>query len=814
MSERLEEIAFTGTDIQRLWRAQRVRFLYLGLCVAFLSLLYFARKAPVYEVDATFWHPSVVHQGSGLAKLLDGLLPLQGEDEIHIRSLLSSKRLLRSAAERFGLQVCVQRSGVLQRIGRRVRDNFRAEFGKVLAAPRPFRFRDVRYDGQRTLALRLQFVDPEQFVLLDAKGTTVAQGRLGESVEGKGFRFCLEEKSKGTEVGVSYPLTVHPWQTATKELLRCLSVKPSPVDGQVMHLTLTHHDRTMAQQCLTDLIGRCQAFYKRENEAKGRVQLAHLEKRRAELEQQFGLALNEQMEFLQKSFREGMLSDGEDATPPHGKQQAATRYDRDLSGQENMSLYAQLRSLLLQNQLQQKQMELPAQVSPEEGLGVTLEMSQELYSGYNEQLEQLHVHLQELMYLKEQLQRPEFELSHAGSTLTDFTSQELIRRACDISLQLRDEKNRSPKEQAQLKEAMGIQKRFFADHLDKMIEISRLQEHFLEGKKQALSAQCAQLLSREGHFLQAKMGELQAQMRNWPEHMRTELHLKLKREIIASMVAEVAKAAEAKKLGLCLHGVEGKPLDPAISALAPRPPFLLLSTAVTTLFMTGGIFLLYVLRTVFKGFPPSEGTLEALGFATAGELHMRSISTLGEMGDDTLRSLREIVRFCASQQELQSVVALLGGGEIDISAPLAELFHMQGKRVLLVQCRAPSLVPSSHQPGLWHYLTGEVETCPVRSGERFDFLPCGGSSRHMPEMLGHPRFTSLIATFAAQYDIVLLQASGRVDIAQDTPLLKLATKGVVLYSSEPIGTLRAFQTCRQVIFVHVDSEGQARGRGC
>lgn len=138
-----------------------------------------------------------------------------------------------------------------------------------------------------------------------------------------------------------------------------------------------------------------------------------------------------------------------------------------------------------------------------------------------------------------------------------------------------------------------------------------------------------------------------------------------------------------------------------------------------------------------------------------------------------------------------------GEGKSTVAASLAYAFAVAGKRTLLLECdmRASSLAKRlslEPEPGLTEILTGratleqatrtvEGDHSPRRGRRRsrrgrragagedrmssFDCVPAGGPTPRAPELLGSKRFEVLLEDLAAEYDVILIDSSPLLPVA-------------------------------------------------
>ena len=415
--------------------------------------------------------------------------------------------------------------------------------------------------------------------------------------------------------------------------------------------------------------------------------------------------------------------------------------------------------------------------------GLTLEMAQKLYLDYNQQLDSLQASMRQLLFLRDQVQDPAFELSSLVTVLSDPVTQELVGKASEISLSLQDGNNRSAKEQERLREALTTQKQFIGHHLEQTVELSKLRAKLLEEKLASLQKSTIGLMQQEKKFLEEKLQEISLKMADVPEKWRVENQLLLKKDMCMSLLHGLAELTESKNIGHNLFQADSRPLDRSLPPLYPRPPRLILFSLLAAFLAALAAYLAYLFHNMATGMPVSLEMLQLLGIKSCGELTADANCSFEKLSDKNLETLRRTATFLAGQNASgRGVVgALICGKNSDFSRNLAELLSMQGKRVLAVQCVFDAATPS---PGLWQYLSGEVASCPIQKQINYDYLPMGGSTRHGVEMLHNPKFLAFLSAMKERYEYVLLFSSASPVMSEAHAFLALSDAILVAASEE------------------------------
>ena len=214
-------------------------------------------------------------------------------------------------------------------------------------------------------------------------------------------------------------------------------------------------------------------------------------------------------------------------------------------------------------------------VLQDEFSGLSLSTAQGLLVEYTRQRDNLQAQMRELVFLREQLGSADFEMSSLGGVFDDAVTRDIVNKASAIALQLKDENNRSTREQERLLETLQTQKNFLSQYLFQTIELKRLRVKLLADKIASLQQATLSLLENEKDLLKHKLGELNAKMGDLPEKWRRESLLMLQKELGAMMLEGVSQLVETKSLGQHTFQISSKPLDKSVPPSVPilKKPF-------------------------------------------------------------------------------------------------------------------------------------------------------------------------------------------------------------------------------------------------
>ena len=260
------------------------------------------------------------------------------------------------------------------------------------------------------------------------------------------------------------------------------------------------------------------------------------------------------------------------------------------------------------------------QREPADFTGLSLETAQRLMVEYTRQRDSLQAEMKELLYLRKRLARPDFELSSLGVVINDPVTNELIQKASTIALQLKDNNNRSEREQERLLDALKTQKTFLSQYIFQTVDLKKLRSKLLEDKIASLRRSTVDLLKSEKELLGQKLQEINLKMGDLPEKWRRESLLSLKKEIGSLMIQAVTQLTETKSLSQHTFQVGSKPLDSAVPPMKPKSSKLFLLSIIAAIFGGAGFYFLQLCRALLKGLPVSQENLKLSGFPVSGSL--------------------------------------------------------------------------------------------------------------------------------------------------------------------------------------------------
>lgn len=779
------------SDLKRWFVKLRLSvFKVMGACFL-VCLVFLSQRELKYQAEATFRH---AHQRSKdliqLNKLVSKILPSQTESSAI--SLMTSKLILKQAMEDLGLQMLVQPHFFTRpmNVGRQ----FLFELGIPPNKRNLFSFSSVHYSGKNSSTLYLKCLSSEQFEIYDRKKQLLRRGNIKEQIVLDSLSFTVESIKNDVVLGKWYCIRVLPSESVVNDLRKNLTVKINKNDSHLLQLHFSHPDPVIAADVVNQVMYCFEQFVKSEHEEEIKAQLAYLQTRQQDLMNLLDHSLGDYVAYLKKVVsEEGFTGSAQQIEMLALPQQEFTSKLFDLEieykrwkNEQDVCLEQKNDSLSKPSDIQQQLAsldfshikELPLSEKAIDVLhDIDLPTAHILYQQYSREIQETLKNIQEWEDILNQIPSPEMDISSLSPILIDPVSQEMIRKAATISLELRDEQNRSSKEHERLKTLLDIQKEFLSGHLKQRIHFADLKLKTLETNMQSLRETALFLVENEKNLVQEKLSDLQQKINNFPEKWKLENELKFRKKIIKTMVESLTHMVESKMADQHLFRLESKPLDLARIPELPLKPHLLLFALVGT--FAGGLgYLVYqFFKSVSSGFMVSSEGIKQLQQPYFGSLHA-PLTSLDRLKENELNSFRKALQFMEVHEK--GVSLILGKGAAELSVNLAELISLQGVRLLLIDL---IFHKDTNAQGLWHYVEGADASLCIQKGE-FDQMDLGAAVPFIVEWMQHEKFIKALERLKTNYDLILLSTPASLSSPEAQVLHRIVRKTLAILHEE------------------------------
>lgn len=416
--------------------------------------------------------------------------------------------------------------------------------------------------------------------------------------------------------------------------------------------------------------------------------------------------------------------------------------------------------------------------------GINLEVATDLYRDYSKQLIQMESVIRQNVFFIHQIEDPHFEITSLSAGLNDPISSEIIRKASQLVLNLRDQNNQSLREQERIKEELTLERTFLTLHLQQMVQLMELNKQLIDEKIFALQNVSLELIHQRislleknlQDYLQSRLHNLQqertlikrhlenihAEMAQLPQKWVSEQLLTQEVATNHLIVEEIAKLVETKNISHNLEVIQSAPIDLALSPVYPLTPKVVL-LGFLGFFIGGCLGSCFVLaRSLSHGLKVSAHYLEQMGSHISGVLtsplsHKKNLLQEGNL--ETLRRLQvyfdsaRLENLCSGMPENKLLLLIQGNGP-DYAPFLANLFVKRGRRVLILDLNF-NQTSTSFSPGILQYLEGKIDVPFIQKGEHGDWMAAGGTSLFVSEMIASSAFQKLIDQLKPSYDWIL-----------------------------------------------------------
>ncbi len=856
-SHQEEKFPLSFSDLFFVLRHSKRTIYYWALAIGMVSLLFALTRPIYYQAEATFREKSMKSVEGGASGSLLQLLSsgsLNGDQEA--LSVFSSYKLLSKVIEQLGLQARLEAQADREGVWRLIKNNAKLAWAACRRQRRPvledfscpLKISELVYKGEIPLAFLLKMKEKgsyELFDLFQAK-RSIGEGKWGEVFEWEGLSFILDPPPSppSSPLPETFYLTISSLPESVKELIKHLELDISKSDKNLVKLKYKHRDRHLASAVLNTAMSRYQDFIKSHHDRLAIQQLDYLSVRRGQLKENLTEAMQQHAHFLTHDlYSAGFIETDKEmeflAKSQHEYKQRLLDKDLEIKRLEQVhpghfvhydhyqnegdptvinTILGELRTLKQQKEgveieLLQKSTALSAlteRASSEDYRGMTLEGATELYHDYSKQHIQMESTVRQMLFFIHQMEDPSFEISSLSAGLTDPISLEIIRKAGELVLNLKDQNNQSPREQERIKEELSQERIFLSAHLQQMVQLMKLNQALLNEKIVALQQVSLDLirqrmtlleknlqeylqsrlhnLHQERELIKAHLENIHSQMMGLPKKWAAEKLIEQEVETNELIVEEIAKLVESKNISHHLEVIQSAPLDFAFPPLHPFVPKALLWSVLGGLlgtFFGFGAALVFALR---EGIPVSAAHLEERGYHVSGTLVSPLEASHSLLHNQDLETLRRLQASFDFQTKTVPLLLLLEGEGPHYASHLALLFLKRGKRVLILDLDFTDRRNES-SAGLLQYLLGEISYPCIEHTPNGDRLAAGGYHPFANEMVASPLFQQLVEQLKQEYDLILAVSRVLPCSVEAETLLPLFHRAVVTISREKTNDL-------------------------
>lgn len=444
------------------------------------------------------------------------------------------------------------------------------------------------------------------------------------------------------------------------------------------------------------------------------------------------------------------------------------------------------------------------QMGSKEFQGIDLATANQLYLNYSKSVNELEADILHHTFLLNQMQDPLFEISALSTVLQDPISRDIVAKASQLTLLLKDRDNRTQREIERAQAELALQRTFLIQHVKQTQELLILRKGLFQDKMYSLQNTTLELIqqmisvlhqqiedyvkSRRDNLEQERLsiakqqGILKGEMASLPEKWASEKMIEQHLEMTKKMIEKITEAVETKNIASNLDLSQSAPIDTAFPSVHPQRSKFLLLGVLGALIGAFGMTAWVLGQAMQNGIPASSDNLHSLQRHFIGNL---------KNGVETLRRIATQLTPCSR------ALLLISSGP-NYAPELAQLIGKAGRKTLII----PISFDTPHTtPGLMEYLEGQLDQVKITSRIGFDFLEPGNASPHAPELIRTPRFEKLLDQLQAQYSCILLVSRAPPTSSEGLQALSLAPCAILTLTNETLPQLRSLPTPPQIHFL-------------
>jgi len=437
--------------------------------------------------------------------------------------------------------------------------------------------------------------------------------------------------------------------------------------------------------------------------------------------------------------------------------------------------------------------------------GLDLEMAKDLHLTYTHQLDEISLKRQELQLALEKMEEEDFDVSSLMHLAEDEMSRQVMQENTRLMSDLKNEKYFSDRDRVRMREQLTRNKEFLHHHFFDKIELIELRSEMMISKMSALKQEIQHLIDQEidlterqierlfkeqvaaleaeNSYLQEQLLKVHEELKSLPHKWLMENRMQLQSDLNISMMEGMSQLVESKNIEHHLLQVESKPIDVAYVPLKPKENSLILYGILGALL--GALVLLGIDIGVrlSRGLPVSVEHLRMKHLQAIGPFPHKIGAKLDRVSARHLEMLRHMFRFFFQETPLIGGVVL--NGKENYTPLLGELFHISGKKTLLIE-----LFPRKEEKvGLMDYLTGTVKELIIKRREKFDLIPFGFAHPYAMEILSRRGWPHVLEQLQQMYSVILIVTRTQATHSETQQLMHSLQKVVITLDEESLHDL-------------------------
>ncbi len=847
MSNKNDSYILTIGDFFRQCLKSKKLIIRMSYGFALFAFLFYLTSTPLYIFEGTFQDKG--KSQSIMSQSFSELMMMgSGKHESEAVTFMKSRKLMENVVAAEGGQAYVDTHAIKFPLLKKIKDNISLEYADwtskqfpVLEDPKqPISVINVNYKGNYPYGVAVHFDDEENYTVYDPTLKEPLKGHMGKNFVHPQFQWTLVKSDVEPLSSKDYDISLSPMENVLQGIRYLYSIDIDKFDKNLIRIKYCDTDRNRGCAYVNSLMSAYQDYLEEEHQRIAGRQLNYLEERQNEIISNLRKAMED---YALTASADGQAARGFSALQKESdnlsKLQVETNQrlmDIDLESSRLKSMIAGGKCVyydrytdrgdpaVINNILQQirdyeRQSDslLASLVAPTEKKeetvhefsGMDLDSAKQLHMSYSKDLSDVQADLKQYSHLINQVQEPDFEVCSLGTVLQDPVSAERIARASNLLLALKDQNNRTQKEQTRLRQDLDLEKTFLTLHLKQTTHLLGLKENLITQKIRTLqntsydlTRQQIEILKKHlGDYLQARLENLQhekdllnnylkqldAKIQTIGEKLINELLVDQHIELTQTMVEELTKLVESKNISSNMELIQSAPVDIAKPPIHPKFPKLLIKTILGSI-LGALLGLAWVFFNILRvGIPATPTNLRLSGELVAGELTDLSSESEGKpLRDSNLNVLRRAIGLL-EKQKAQSI--LIAGHSYDIAPHLATLLKEKGEPAILLPLNFQNADPGD---GLLQFLRGEIPFPKIIKCSGYDRIATGGVTRHSTELLKNPQFKLLIDKLRSDYKWIIGVCKAPIESAEAEMIVPLFDRTVVCLENETIEQLDAY----------------------
>lgn len=673
--ENKDKFSVSFSDIVRLLKQGRGKIisfiLICGLFGAVLSLI----QPLQYKAEGSFKEKGMKSNDISSSSIVGALVRGNGVVDNEAASLMISRRIVKETIQKLQLQAVLFAIDDREKLFQNIKNNILLVWESLANSRQiiipdlccPIKIQKLIYEGEIPLNFVVELQENGQFELVDTLNDEKLPvlGKLNEPFQYEELSFVLvPSKFKNSLKKQTFNLRIEPLEKTYLEVLKNLKIEMSKKDPSLLNITYAHRDRYLAKEVINTIMHSYQDYLRDFHRALTSQQLSYLEDRRKELATNLVDVMHKHANFLvhdlydtgfiesenemrflaeSKHVYKQKLRDNEleikrllniipntfafyDHGAANGKNSVINEIFNELrllkEKKEILELEVKKKSIaqedILKDPLKNQWID---QKASDEYRGINLELATDLYLDFSKQQVELEKSIRQNLFFINQIEDPNFEITSLSAGLEDSVSVEMIQKASELILNLRDQDNQSPREQERIKSELKLQRTFLTMHLKQMVQLIELNKFLIDEKILSLQNISLRLiyqriallenslndylktrlenLKQENQIVINQMEHIHQEMKQIPQKWISEQLLTQEVATNRLIVEEIARLVESKNIADNIEIVQSAPIDLAFVPTHPiSPKFFLM--AFLGMFIGGWLSSFYVIGKGLK----------------------------------------------------------------------------------------------------------------------------------------------------------------------------------------------------------------------